>query len=58
MEAVKYFQCTGGQYYKYTTEMTALSIVALHAFIQCYGIYYFAEFYLSNGKYLGTSKIR
>ena len=56
MEAVKYFQCTGGQYYKYTTEMTTLSIVALHAFIQCFGIYYFAEFDLRNGKYLGTSE--
>ena len=55
MEAVKYFQCTGGQYYKYTTEVTTLSLVALHAFIQCFGIYHFAEFDLRNGKHLGTS---
>ena len=30
-EAVKYFHCTGcGQYYKYTTEVTTLSLVALN----------------------------
>ena len=57
MEAVKYFQCSGGQYYKYTTEVTTLSLVALHAFIQCFGIYHFAEFDLRNGKQLSTSKI-
>ena len=49
MEAVKYFQCTGGQYYKYTTKVTALSIVALLSF-QCFGIYNFAEFELHKIK--------
>ena len=29
-EAVKYFHCTGGQYYKYTMEVTTLSLVALN----------------------------
>ena len=56
LKAVKYFHCTGcGQYYKYTTEVTTLSLVALNvrkAFnVQCFGIYHFSEF-----DHLHTSK--
>ena len=49
MKTVKCFEAAGGQYYKSTTEVTALSIVALQPF-NVLEFITFAEFDLQQNK--------